>query len=78
MKPFPRYVWKSRIGTITIRFLPEAGKWGIEIHGTVWDLGDTPEDCVSNVYSHVTCCSEWDDCPQDSPDSLADWKIQQS
>jgi len=73
MNTYPRYIWKSRIGTITILFLPEAEAWGIEIRGTVWDQAETPEDCASNVFSHVTCCSEWDDSSEESPEDLSDW-----
>lgn len=71
------WIYKSPIGTITIKYIKSINRYGVVYEGTVWETCDTPQSCADDVYMQVTGCSEWDlyDTHDiDIPTDLSEWQ----
>lgn len=68
--------YKSPIGNIYIKYLPEHRAYGTIYNGIVWETCDNPQASADNVYCHCTGCPEWDMlCDIDNvPTDLSEWE----
>ena len=66
------WYYESSIGMLSI--YPKSGRYALKINDEVYGSYHTPSAAVSDVYNHVTGCTEWDMLiTEDAPSDLNEW-----